>query len=131
MRLRSYLCGVRGKPEWERTIIHSSPGKAKYEYLLDIQESWPDVNFPDLTCHVGGPIRTPESFVRVANSRGVPFARCGMAVEVGGRKGHLVGSNDSANFNVLFESGHVENCHPKWEMVYYDDDGSVLADYSL
>lgn len=49
MTMKAFEVGVRGK-DWTRPIQAESAGKAKYEYLRDIRESWPDVSFQHLTC---------------------------------------------------------------------------------
>lgn len=48
--MKAFEVGVRGK-DWTRPVQAESAGKAKYEYLRDIRESWPDVSFKHLTCH--------------------------------------------------------------------------------
>lgn len=127
MRVYAFEVTVRGKPEWGQTINTTSPGKARYAYLLDIWDSWPDVTFADLKVRkVGLPV-TPESFTRTAAYRGLPHVRCGDRVDVGGHLGTIVGSNPSANFDVLFDddasddyAGQTLNCHPHSDMTFLE-----------
>lgn len=121
-RLRAYECFPAKRPEWAKTINSTSPGRAKVEYWHDLREAWPDIPFTDIRCRVTGPPETNESFRRAAEYRGVPFARVGMAVKVGGHDGLITGSNSSANFDVLFTSGPHSgltlNCHPNHQMEF-------------
>lgn len=130
--LKAYEVGVIGT-DWNRTVHAMTAGKAKYTYLLDIRDAWPDVSFKHLRCRVLGAPRTDDQFMRTANYRGVPFARIGMRVEVEGHAGVIVDKNDSANFDVLFtegkHAGAVCNCHPHWMFKYFDDDGQLIREY--
>lgn len=116
----AWECNVRGK-EWQRTINHLTAGKARYEYLLDLRDSWPDVTFADITVRKVGPAHTSEAFRRNAVYRGRTDLTCGARVEVvsGSQRalGVIVGHNDSANFDVLFDEdtyfkGGIGNVHP-------------------
>lgn len=128
--LRAYECSVRGT-DWHRTVHAESAGKAKSEYWRDVTEPWPDVPFTAVTCRViGGPV-TSDAFRRTAEYRGVPFARVGMRVQAGEWHGVIVGNNDSANFDVLFEDGPFKgqkgNCHPNYQMRYFDRSGQEIT----
>lgn len=116
----AWECNVRGK-NWQRTINHLTAGKARYEYLLDLRDAWPDATFADITVRKLGPAHTSEAFKRTATYRGMPGLTCGQRVEVssGGQRalGVIVGHNDSASFDVLFDEdtyfkGGVGNVHP-------------------
>lgn len=66
--------------------------------------------------------------------RGIEFARLGMMVEVDGDMGTIVGMNDSANLDVLFTNQlkygkHTHNCHPTWNVKYFDETGTVIAHF--
>lgn len=107
-----------------RVMNARSSGKAKYLYLLDVRDYWPDVTFMDLFARRIGPPVTSEAFKRTAAYRGLPELRCGQAVEVkigrepGVARGVIVGHNESANFEVLFDddsphfAGLTLNVHP-------------------
>ncbi len=70
----------------------------------------------------------PAGFRRCMEYRGIPFARIGMRVLVDGKPGAIVGHNDSANLDVLFDGDrHASNCHPGWMVVYLDDGGNPIA----
>ena len=116
----AWECNVRGT-EWQRTINHLPAGKARYTYLIDLRDSWPDATFADITVRKIGPAHTSDAFKRTASYRGQPDLRGGQRVEVrspeGPARGVIVGHNDSANFDVLFDAdtyfkGGVGNVHP-------------------
>mgnify|MGYP000933001451 CR=1 FL=1 len=116
----AWECNVRGK-DWQRTINHLTAGKARYEYLIDLRDAWPDATFADITVRKLGPAHTSEAHKRTAAYRGRPELTCGRRVEVcsGGERalGVIVGHNESANFVVLFDedtyfNGGVGNVHP-------------------
>lgn len=85
--------------------------------VAETDDAWPDVPFTAMRARkIGAPV-TSEAFARVARYRGLPHVRCGDRVRVGTDYGTIVGHNDSANFNVLFDAGskygaHVLNVHP-------------------
>lgn len=101
-----------------RRIINArSSGAARYDYLLDVRDCWPDAKYTDMRSRKLGPAHTSSEFLRTAKYRGMPDLRCGEAVTVNGRTGVVVGHNDSANFDVLFDvgtdwAGAVLNVHP-------------------
>ncbi len=117
--IRSYVCTVKGT-DWQRTIHAKTAGKAKYRYWCDIQDPWPGIPFTAIRVLTVGPPQTSDEFRRCAEYRGVPFARIGMQVRVGGDLGVISGHNSSANFNVIFTEGKFKgqelNCHPGWMM---------------
>lgn len=102
--------------EFTRTVNAATAGAARYDYLLDIRDAYPDATFADIRVRKLGPAHTSERFKRNAEYRGMPDLRCGEAVTVNGRPGFVVGHNGSANFDVLFSggdwSGCVLNVHP-------------------
>lgn len=131
--LNAYACRVRGT-EWpSTTVYHTTAGKAKYQFWRDVNEAWPDVKYTDITAYK---IKTTDDdkihreFARTATYRGVPFAKIGMSVEVGGYKGEIAGKNSSANFDVLFlegpHKGLILNCHPNWMFKYFDQQGNLI-----
>lgn len=127
--LQSYACRIRGS-DHETVVNHTSPGRAKRQFVLDLDLD--GVAFTDVRVRRLGPPTTTDGIKRVAEYRGVPFAKAGMLVVVGGDRGRIVGHNSSANFDVLFEdgewAGQTLNCHPLSEIVYLTDTGEVLAD---
>lgn len=76
-----------------------------------------------------------EQFVAdMKRCRGIEFARVGMQIEVDGDIGTIVGMNGSANLDVVFANQqrygkHKHNCHPTWEICYFNENGEVIADY--
>ncbi|MGU5698598.1 hypothetical protein ACV1D9_15730 [Aeromonas allosaccharophila] len=66
--------------------------------------------------------------------RGIEFAELGMMVEVDGDMGTIEGMNGSANLNVRFTNQlkygkQVHNCHPTWNVKYFDEAGTVIAHF--
>ena len=63
-------------------------------------------------------------------SRGIPFAKVGMHVNVDGKLGVIVGSNNSNNLQVQLSGfASSSNCHPHWRIKYFDDNGNVIKEY--
>lgn len=72
------------------------------------------------------------SFNYLKQYRDMPWIKLHMAIEVDGKRGVVTGENSNGNVNVRFdgEPKHVRhNCHPKWQTVYYDESGNIVADY--
>lgn len=113
--IHAYEIGLRGE-DLRSTVNSITLGKAKAEFLRDIQDFWPGAKFTDVVGRKAGPAHTSPAFLRTAKYRGLPNLRCGDPVTVNGRCGFVVGHNDSANFDVLFTDGDwkgcVLNCHP-------------------
>lgn len=132
-KLRSFECGVKGT-DWTRIVYAFTRSKARYKYWRDVHEVWDGVKIMDVTSRAVAMPQTDEGFANTARKRGVPLAKIGMHIEVGGEPGILVGKNDSANFNVFFEAGQHAgqelNCHPNWMMKYFDADGKVIYDFT-
>ena len=65
-------------------------------------------------------------------TRGLPFLKRGMKVyhHHNKRFGVITSGNDSRNINVRFDGDKFSvNCHPKWQIKYFDTDGKILADF--
>lgn len=141
--VRAYEVGLKDDHEgkYASVVYALSAGKAKYERLLSIWDAWGkdgtwngnSISFAILTCRAVGEFQ-PLSLHRTATYRGLEFVRAGMAVEVGGSRGVVVGSNSSANFDVTFtegkHKGETLSCHPRWQTRYFDDAGRVVADFT-
>ncbi|MCL5117030.1 MAG: hypothetical protein M1272_07770 [Firmicutes bacterium] len=70
-----------------------------------------------------------SSLVLVREKRGLPFLKRGMRVMVNGRMGHVT-SGYGLNIMVRFDGlKFSQNCHPEWRTVYYDEEGTVVADF--
>lgn len=112
--------------DWTTIINHRSAGKAKYEYWLNVTESWPDVPITAMRARKIGKAHTTPGFERNAKYRGMPDIKCGQRVKVGNSRGVIVGHNSSANFDVLFDddaprhAGRRLNVHPR-EVELIDD----------
>lgn len=65
--------------------------------------------------------------------RGIDFARLGMMVEVRGDPGTIKGINNSANLDVVFANQlkrkGKQNCHPTYDIKYFDGDGKLIKEY--
>lgn len=66
--------------------------------------------------------------------RGIEFAQLGMMVEVNGDMGTIEGFNGSANLDVRFTNQlkhrpGLHNCHPTWNVKYFDKDGKAIAHF--
>ena len=73
---------------------------------------------------------TQKNIDRVCEYRGVPKVTKGMACNVNGRQGKVVGGNSSCNFNVKFDdNGDVSNCHPYWRLQIFTTTGLLYYDH--
>lgn len=104
--------------DWKQIVNARTRGKAKAEYHRQVLDAWPDVPFTKMRCRKIGPPHSSERFLHNARYRGMPDVRCGQRVSVGDESGVIVGHNDSANFDVLFDAGSkygetVLNVHPE------------------
>jgi hypothetical protein len=108
---------VKGK-EWGQIVNARTRGKAKSDYLRDVRDAWPSVPYTAILCRKIGAPHTSLKFERNARYRGMPNLKCGQRVKVGEARGVIVGHNDSANLDVLFDDdspmypGLTLNCHP-------------------
>lgn len=116
--------------------IAETAGKAKYGFYLECDGCYEDFgtflqNIESLrrVCKLPGrPVIRDPFFEEMANARDIPFAFLGMGVEVGGRRGRIVGANFAQNLDVIFDGESVKsNCHPWDNIVYYDDNGNEIA----
>lgn len=128
--IQGFACRVRGS-DHETILNRETAGQAKADFFSEFSDC--GFRYIDVRVRRLGPAVTTDDIVRTAKYRGVPFARAGMRVKVENDYGRIVSHNDSANWNVLFETGRWKgqtlNCHPNWMMTYYDDDGSILAEF--
>jgi hypothetical protein len=109
MSVYAFECFPADRPEWATTINAASAGKAKTEYFHDLHEAWDCYRFTDVRCRKIGAPHTSDQFKRTAAYRGLPGLRCGARVKVGQSLGTVVGSNCSANFDVLFDADAPRN----------------------
>lgn len=75
-----------------------------------------------------------QDLVRV-RGQGLDFIRLGMEVEFSGDRGTISGLNASGNLDIKFANAlkygkHAHNCHPTWEMKYFDATGQLIACYA-
>ena len=87
-----------------------------------------------IRCKLVGELITNNEFHRMAKYREIDFAYCGMAVELEGMKGFIIGHNSSANLDVFFikgkYKGQILNCHPHYKMTYYDRHNNVIKKFN-
>lgn len=124
--LRSYKCSLRGRNHWTQFNARSI-GQAKiafYHYLDG------DFDYLDIRCRVDGEVYTSDDFIRNAEYRNIPLVRCGMVIDVNGRRGIIVGHNSSANLDVLFDDGSRGSCHPNWKTTYFKLNGDILYKFA-
>jgi hypothetical protein len=121
--------------------VAETAGKAKYQFFLNHDLS-------DCGFEFGGFLKSVEcklvhkfhvqdlftqnirDFERMKEARGIEFAHLGMRLEVNGKPGVIVGSNNSMNLDVCLD-GSVDrsNCHPWWRIKYFDNYGKVIREY--
>jgi len=70
----------------------------------------------------------------VKNQRGLPFVKRGMRVELSyqgkTKQGLITGGNQSGNLQIKFDGEKkTQNCHPRWAMTYFADDGRVIESF--
>lgn len=114
--LFAWEVSVKGT-DWTKIVNARTSGQAKRDYHLDVRDAWPDVPYTAMRCRKIGAPHTSERFKHNARYRGLPDVRCGQRVKVGDARGVIVGHNESANFDVLFDAdskyrGMKLNCHP-------------------
>lgn len=115
--LFAWEVSVKGT-DWTKIVNARTSGQAKRDYHLDVRGAWPDVPYTAMRCRKIGAPHTSERFKHNAAYRGMPDVKCGQRVKVGEARGVIVGHNESANFDVLFDAdspkyaGLKLNCHP-------------------
>jgi len=123
---------------YTKTFKAETPGKAKYQaymYWLDFYQ----ITFKDfilrIKCkHIGKSkpsdyFTCPKQFERVKKNRNIDFCYQGMRIVQGGKEGFVCGGNYSGNIDVLFDGWNcVSNCHPHWNIKYYDK-GNLVKKY--
>ena len=134
MKINAYACSWPNGPcPDHETIINSiSRGAAKTVFWRSVREAYQDVPFTALRVRkVGDPVTT-EGFLRNARYRGIPDARCGDRVKAEGWWGRIVGHNDSANLDILFEegpcAGQVLNVHPAGVEGWHDRVAAAMGE---
>ncbi len=119
-----------------------TPAKARYKFWQKHQDCLAEYShcFPHIKSRCLGTVEPHHfystyehweyNFDRMKEHRNIPFAKRGMIVEVDGEKGWITGSNNGMNLDVLFEGNeYTTNCHPHWEIIYYDEDGNMIKNY--
>ena len=113
----AFEVSVKGT-DWTCIVNARTPGQAKRHYHLAVIDAWPDIPYTTLRCRKLGAPHTSADFERNARYRGIENVRCGTPVRVGAAHGVVVGHNDSANLDVLFDADSPKfanlrlNVHP-------------------
>ncbi|WP_312070399.1 hypothetical protein, partial [Anaerotignum propionicum] len=120
-------------------ICAETPGKAKYEHYRELGDLFEDFGHylrfvENCKClHKAQKedyYKKSDSFEETKKYRSIPLIDYGTVVEIEGKRGFIVGDNRSCNFDVKFDNG-IFNCHPHYQMVYFDDAGNVLYDFRM
>lgn len=123
--------------ETETLICAETAGKAKYQHYLQLDEVFESFDtylrfVKECRCLRKAKkedyFRKDRDFERTKNYRGVPLADYGTDVELNGKRGFIIGSNSSCNFDVRFDDG-IFNCHPNYELIYFTENGEILYDF--
>lgn len=101
-----FACWHKSRDESTAAIINAQTrSKARYQYYLDISEPWPDVKLMDINVRKVGGARPSNTFLHVAELRGMPDLRPGERITSGYGDGVIVDAGSGANFVILFDSG--------------------------
>ncbi len=119
MEIRTYQVWLKGREDCPRVVHHTSAGKAKYEYLMDIGDLFPDgLPWADVRCRSLGPFRPDQhkdpDLERVKAYRTRPDLVLGATVEhsYDGKVGTIVGA-DGGYVAVLFSGlKYQQPVHP-------------------
>ena len=118
MKVRAYGCRLKDQdPALSEYVINTvSAGKARYSYLLHLQDAGWVVNFFDIAVRsLGEPVQTPR-LDRIARYRSRPELTAGTMVNAEGFVGAIVDADSSCNFQVLVTEGprrgSTIHCHP-------------------
>lgn len=138
--METYAISLRSCPEGPPIVVSgANRDKAKYQAFLDTDGVYAyffdfmrDIASMRLVSRdkIYATEAERDNFARFAARRGIPFAEIGMDVKVAGEHGVIMGSNSSANLDVLFDDGQVKNCHPMWNITYCEKNGAVVSAFS-
>jgi hypothetical protein len=134
--VNTYKIHLRGYGT-ETLICEETAGKAKYRHYLQLEDAFESfdlyLRFVD-SCKClrkaqkEDYFRKDRDFERTIKYRGIPLATYGTEVELNGKRGFIIGVNDSCNLDIKFDNG-IFNCHPNYELIYFDKCGNVLYDF--
>ena len=139
--IRAYLLSESVIPtdEFKELLLESDETKKQEHYkqlafkaleLVGVKPKTTYVCFSDIFTKGKEMNLEQEMFKDTVEQRGIPFATIGMRVELQGKRGTIKGVNSSANLDVLFDGEkHKSNCHPTWEMIYFNGNGSICKDF--
>lgn len=111
--LHAFECWLVGTPERRTTVNARDHGSAKYSYFLDCREWCADLKYIEVRVRKAGSPVTTDYQRHTMQIRQRPEFVAGARVTAFGRPGYIVGTNCSANFDVLFDDRRwPENVHP-------------------
>lgn len=68
-------------------------------------------------------------YLRTSVTRQMPWIKRGLVCEIDGKRGTVV-AGDGGYVRVRYNGErHSVPCHPHWQAVYYDDNGTIIKDY--
>jgi len=70
-----------------------------------------------------------DSFPYIRQQYHMPFLRKYLPMMCNGRQGIIAGAESAYILVYHQDSDYLLRYHPTWKMVYYDDEGKILADY--
>ena len=95
------------------TVYAFSSGAAKARYLRLVREFWGDIPFIAIRARRLKEFPEDANLTKICKYRGIPTLRAGKSiVSIGGKIATAIGANDSANINVIYETGTTGSVHP-------------------
>ena len=73
-----------------------------------------------------------SSFDYLREFRNMPWIKRGMQVDVGGKRGTVIGGGNGGCVRIRLDGEKRPNLyHPQWHTTYYDQKGRVIASYTI
>ena len=115
---------------WRRTVHASSLQQARYEYYLDLHDTWQECKYIDIRGRRVGAAVYDKEVEKISKYRGLPFVKVNMRCSVDGRFGRIIGGGRSggAYFTICFDNGAIGDFHPGGRnSIFFDDDGIPIS----
>lgn len=111
-------CGRTIQPSERYTRMFGNAEDNERPYEIKVCATCKDPNVP-----------TPDGYEYIRRVYGIPVS-VGQTVECNGRRGTVSPAREGVGAYVWVKIGRkVSNWHPTWETVYYNEDGTIAADY--
>jgi len=131
-----------GSDDWiTKTVFAKTHSAAKYQFYLSCCD-WYNEGFSEFQKgkwrinKIGKPTLkslygSAEGLAETCKYRIIAFVKLGMKVHLTGfGYGYVVGKNSAANLDVYFpDRDAIDNCHPYWELDYFDEDDKLIKSY--